>query len=104
MGASVGAGANVGSCGPADASGVVGGIDVCSPADASDDAAFVPIAVVVLGGRSPRHCLSRISSFEAKTGDNPRSFLKSMAIEGSSVAWNKSAWGQSSSPCSPLQW
>ena len=31
MGASVGAGANVGSCGPADASDVVGGIDVCSP-------------------------------------------------------------------------
>ena len=70
MGASVGAGANVGSCGPADASDVVGGIDVCSPADASDDAEFVPIAVVVLGGRSPRHCLSRISSFETKTAEN----------------------------------
>ena len=79
MGASVGAGANVGSCGPADASDVVGGIDVCSPADASDDAAFVPIAVVVLGGRSPRHC-----SFEAKTAENAEKKNKQNSCAGPS--------------------
>ena len=52
MGASVGAGANVGSCGPVDASDVVGGSDVCSPADASDDAADCSSKAWLLRGLS----------------------------------------------------